>query len=172
MNYKVNYEILHTYELEEALKNIDEDANHEEAKLIKELITKGGYEYPSAIEIESAEITNTLYKSFLIIIASVFLTISLISLLFYSMFLALIPIIIQSTILYMVFTKHKLLRGSIRAWSIILIVSGVANLIASGYSPDPMSIYAIADEVIFLLIGSLYLSLSGKFIQLNEKSPI
>jgi len=50
---KVNYEILHIPELEEALKNIDEDANPEDAELIKELIAKGGYKYPPETNGES-----------------------------------------------------------------------------------------------------------------------
>lgn len=58
MNYKVNYEILHIAELEEALKNIDENKNQEEAKYIRRLIEKGGYKYPDKPKMEGHEITN------------------------------------------------------------------------------------------------------------------
>lgn len=51
MNGKVNYEIFHLSELEDALKNIDEAANPEEADLIKKLIAKGGYKYPESLEV-------------------------------------------------------------------------------------------------------------------------
>lgn len=62
MTNNVNYEILHLSELEEILGNIDEKTNPEEATLVKELIAKGGYKYPPQTNIESAQITNKVYK--------------------------------------------------------------------------------------------------------------
>lgn len=60
MNGKVNYEILHLSELEEALKGLDEDVNPEEVRLIKELIDKGGYKYPPETNRESVETVQSM----------------------------------------------------------------------------------------------------------------
>ena len=87
-----------------------------------------------------------------------------------SVLIALVPIAVQSAVLYMIFTKHKLLRGIIRIWSALLIIGGVFGLFAAYVSPDPVNIIVVADKAIFLMIGFIYLLLSDKYIQLNEIS--
>jgi len=170
MNDKVNYESLHLNELQDALKNINETQNPEEAKHIRGLIEKGGYTYPEKIEIESSEITNKYFKVTLILLISAFLAINTFNFIQYLYPKSLIPIIIQFTILFMIVRKHKYLRMLVMFWSFLLIISGLFGLFSISMSLDTLDPYKLLDKSFNLIAGLLFFWLSGKFIILNEKS--
>ena len=170
MSYKVNYENLHLSELEDALKNINEESHPDEAEYIRNLISKGGYKYPEKINIESAEITNNYFKWVLIVIISIFLAINTFNFISYLYPLSLIPMLIQSSILYMIVSKNKYLRTGVMLWSFLLIISGIFGLLSMNMSLDVINTYKLIDKSFNLIAGLLFFWLSGKFIISNEKA--
>ena len=170
MKYKINYESLHLNELQDALKNINEIEAPEEAKYISNLIEKGGYTYPEKTEIENSEIINNFFKWALILLISIFLMINTFNFIQYLYPKSLIPILIQSTILFMIIRKHKYLRMLVMFWSFLLIISGIFGLLSMNMSLDVVDIYKLIDKSFNLIVGLLFFWLSGKFIILNEKS--
>ena len=170
MKYEVNYESLHLNELQDSLKNINESEHPEEAKHIRNLIEKGGYTYPEKTEIESSEITNKYFKWALILLVSIFLTLNTFNFIAYLFPKALIPILFQSTILFMIIRKHKHLRMLVMLWSSLLIISGIFGLVSINMSLDNIDTYKILDKSFNLVAGLLFFWLSGKYIILNEKS--
>ena len=170
MEYKTNYEILHVHELEEALSNLDEKSNSEEAEYVRGLIAQGGYRYPPETAIESAEITNPVYKWSLLTFIALMMIVNITSLIFYYKPLALVPITFQGIIVYMIFAHNKHLKTLIIVWSVLLIVAGGAGLLVKMLSPGIIPLAEMADKALFLVVGVLLISFSGSCIKLHEKS--
>ena len=162
MSYKVNYENLHLSELEDALKNINEESHPDEAEYIRNLISIGGYKYP--------EKTNNYFKWVLIVLISIFLAINTFNFISYLYPLSLIPILIQGSILYMIVKKNKYLRTAVMLWSFLLIISGIFGLLSINMSLDALDTYKLIDKSFNLIAGVLFFWLSGRFIILNEKA--
>jgi hypothetical protein len=167
-----NYSKYHLHELHRALANIDEKQNPEESRIIREHIDQGGYQYPAgAALVTRSTFTSDKYKwSIVTLITALFLTntLSLLS----GDLIALIPMTLQGALLFMIFSNHKGTRGMLKAWAILLMVSGSLNIFSSLYDA-----YATALEVVIYLalisIGLVFFILTNHYIKLisdNETS--
>lgn len=161
---------MHVRELEEALSNLDEENHPEKAAYIKKLIDQGGYQYPASAVIESAEITNPVYKWGLLAFIALLMIANISSLLVYSHSMALVPIAFQSVIVYMIFTYNKHLKTLIIVWSVLLIVAGGAGLLVKILSSGTIPLATMADQALFLVAGVLLITFSGGCIKLHENA--
>lgn len=168
MSNTPNYASYHLHELEEALKNLDCEANPEEEKLLKELIANGGYSYPTGQQVSpetkslvtAQEITNSKFKWTLVGILGVLIFFNLVNLIFTHQLISLIPIIFQSVILTMIFKKNSSLKTFIKVWSVLLIIGGIAGMYLSTQIPEQSALF----NALSIIGGVLIFRFSGKYV--------
>ncbi len=165
MENKPNYSLYHLHELERALINIDPMANPEEAEIIKGYIAKGGFVYPKEPKIVGVRFVNSTYKWALVAVLAYFFLINLYTLVSAHNVSALVPLTLQGTILFMIYRNHKYTRGLIKAWSALLIVSGVAGILSKFYAFE-IDWSEAADHILTFAGGVLIIVLSNKFVEL------
>ena len=122
METQKNYGSYHLHELERALSNINEQDNPEEARLIREYIAKGGYQYPAHLTAR-ATFTSAPFKWTLFAVLSFLLLANVVSLLTGAL-IALIPMAIQGTLLIMIFSRHKNLGAMLKIWTYLMTIGG------------------------------------------------
>ena len=166
MRSRPDYSVYHLHELKTALADIDEAANPEEAKIIREYIAKGGYTYPRVMGVR---FISSAYKWALVAVIAVLFLTNLYSLVLGRTLIALVPLVVQGAILFVIFKKHKYARGLIMIWAALLIVSGSFGLFAMYYAPE-ISWPELAYHGLVLLAGALFFALANKCIELLHKS--
>lgn len=134
MDARPDYRLYHLSELHDALSKIDEAAFPEEAQIIREYIAKGGYVYPREPEVVGVQFRNSAYKwSVAGCVFWLFLE-NLYALSFKGILLALIPVSVQGAVLLSIATKHKWTMTLVKAWAVLLMVSGVFGGMALYYA--------------------------------------
>ena len=169
MNETPNYSTYHLNELKSALTNIDEEKKPEEAKLIRKYIQKGGYTYPIVTPIEKVNFVNKTYKWSLISIMLILLAINIYVFITWKNMSSLLPITLQSTILYLIYKNHKFARAFIKAWCILLIVSGFFRFLAMYYAPE-FSISRFLNHALPFSYGLIYLIYADKCVYLVPRT--
>ena len=84
-------------------------------------------------------------------------------------FKALIPILIQGTLLFLILSKNKQAKIGIKIWSIILILSyGISFFIKSFeiLLGDEIEINIIIKKGVYLIIGILIYSFNKKYVEI------
>lgn len=170
MNFKVNYENLHLSELKDALNKLNEDSQPEEAEYIRQLILKGGYQYPENTNYESAEISSTPFKWVLVSIITALLFFNIFTLIKSNYLWSVIPIIIQTALLSMIFTNNKNLKLLIKIWLIIIITGNFLGFYMLLIGSEPINYLQLADKGITLLVGIIIFWLSSKYIVMLPKA--
>lgn len=161
MANRPDYSLYHLHELEDALRS----ANSNEAQIIRELIAKGDYAYPKERGIASVHFSSTTYKWALVAVLLILFAINLYSLVLGNRLLALVPLALQGTILFMIYTYHKHTRTLIKVWSGLLIISGSFGLLSMLYAPE-FERRALLDHFLTLAGGLLFFMLSNRFVEL------
>ncbi len=160
-----DYSSYHLHELEEALKDIDESSNPEEARTIREFIARGGYVYPTEPPIERVCFANAAYKWSLVVVLTVLLSLNLIIFASAHYLRSLIPIVLQGTILFMIYRNHKYTRMLIKIWCGLLILSALFGFLAMYYAPA-IEVPALAEHGTTLVVGLVFLVLANRYVHL------
>jgi len=164
MENQPNYSLYHLHELERALMNIDPAANPDEAKIIKEYIAKGGFDYPKEPNIVRVRFVNATYKWTVVAVLACLFFVNLYALISVQNVRALVPLTLQGTILFMIYRNHKYTRSLIKVWSALLIISGVSGILSKFYAFEADWI-EVADHVLTVAGGVLIIVLSNKFVE-------
>lgn len=159
-----DYSSYHLKELEQALKEIDVNANPKEAKLIRGYMAKGGYTYPET-KFDRVEFTNAGYKWSLVVVLLLLFFTNLFIFLVSADILSMVPAIIQGVILLAIYKKHKYTRLLIQLWSALLILSAIAGFIAMFYAPD-FNGADVVGNAFRLFIGAAFFVLANKYVRL------
>lgn len=163
-----NYETYHLHELERALASINEQENPEEARVIREYIARGGYQYPEHL-FSRATFTSKIFRE-------IFIGLAALLLLSYSFgvlrgyWLALVPLIAQVVLLFMILTRHQSLPGMLKLWALAVSAYG-AYQIYTGFRL-PYGSVSFEDMGRFLIppaLSLLMLYLSRFFIVLTSE---
>jgi hypothetical protein len=136
MKYSQNYEIFHLHELEETLDKLDIEAKPDEAAYIKELIAKGGYQYPSAPKSARLLACSIKYRAFKYFLVFTFAC----SLLdpFLSGFEAanLVSLAFPSVALVSTVIEYKYLKHMLVFWCVVGAISWFGFAIRWYYTPE------------------------------------
>ena len=85
---------------------------------------------------------------------------------------ALLPIAIQGTLLFLIFTKNKNVKIGIKIWAIILIlshgISFLAKLVKIGLG-DEINLTELLNKAIFLTIGILIYVFNEKYVEISKE---
>lgn len=169
MDTRPDYRLYHLRELHDALSNIDEVAFPEEAKIIKEYIAKGGYAYPREQEVIAVRFHCSAYKWAVVGYVAWLLVWNLHTLVFNSVFLALIPVSVQGAVLVAIGAKHKWTKTLVKTWAALLMVAGFFGGLALSYAEYPgwadvmdelvtfasgLGVFWLADSCIELVLAS------------------
>lgn len=170
-----DYSIYHLHELEAALKNVDESANPDEARLIRGFIAKGGYKYPvaaasMAYAVKSVSFIGDTYKNFVTGVIWCLLLFNVLTLVSSQNLLALLPIAFQGSILAAVYLKYKYARLLIKIWCGLLIVSGASGFV-SMYFSSSYSLGRILWCFVTLAAGIGFLLLANRYVHLVLAQP-
>ena len=165
MNTQKNYGSYHLHELERALANINEQDNPEEARLIREYIAKGGYQYPAHLTAR-AVFTSAPFKWTLVAVLSFLLLANLVSLLTGAL-IALIPIAIQGILLFMIFTRHKNIGAMLKIWTSFITLAGAFLFYLTLQDPY-YTAFEAATRLILPAISLTLLILSSRYIGLTS----
>lgn len=170
MEGRPNYSLFHLQELKEALANIDENANPEEAKIIREHIERGGHAYPKPPDVAGIRFTNMAYKwSITAILTALFLS-NTYALVFGGGMRALIPMALQGAALLLIFTNHRHTQLLIKIWSGLLVVSGIFGLSARLFDSD-IQWLEVVWPLLKLFLGLVIFNLSNKYVEPVVVSP-
>lgn len=164
-----DYSAYHLHELERALENLDESARPEEARAIREHIARGGYVYPTEPAIEKVAFTNAAYKWSLVGALGALALFNLAAFLFTDM-RALIPLVLQGALLFMIHQNHKHTRAVIKVWSALLVVSALFGFLAMSKAPD-FDAATLAEHAARLVIGLAFLLLADRCVSLIPVDP-
>ena len=168
METNPDYSKFHLSELQNELAKIDEESSPDRAKLIREYIAKGGYQYPAGSpSIDYAVFENKTYKSALIACVTILLLINLAALALTLNFLALLPVSIQAVMLYLIYSNNKGVRTAVKLWSVLLIIAGSFGLLSQIYAPS-VNIIELVFRLVLLGIGGYFLVFSNNSIRLVE----
>ena len=165
MKPRPDYSIYHLHELECALAKIDETTNREEAEVIREYIKKGGYIYPKELEIIGVRFVSATYKWALVSVLVILLLTNFYLLVIADRLLAVVPIAFQATILGVIYRKHKHTRRLIKAWSMLLVISGTFGALAQ-YFAQELDWMELADHLVTFAGGMAFFVLSNRFVEL------
>jgi len=160
-----NYSTYHLDELEKALANIDESKKPEEAEIIRGYIEKGGYSYPTPPLIDKVKFISPTYKWSLTLILTYLLAYNAYALISWKTLIALVPITIQSILLYMIFKNHKHVRTLIKVWSVVLLVSAFFGFLSIYYATE-VTAARVIDHLFSLVVGLSYLVFADKCVEL------
>jgi len=170
MNNKVNYKNLHLNELEEALNNLDQESYPGEAEYIRKLIIKGGYQYPENTNYGKTEITNNVFKWMLVAVIFIFLCVNIITLVKSHYIWSIIPIIIHTSLLGMIFTKSTNLKFLIKLWFGIIIVGNFLGFYMLLVSSEPLNYMKLAEKSIIITIAIITIWLTNKFMIMRSNT--
>ena len=165
METQKNYGSYHLHELERALSNINEQDNPEEARLIREYIAKGGYQYPAHLTAR-ATFTSAPFKWTLVTVISFLLLANIVSLLTGAL-IALIPMAIQGILLFMIFTRHKNIGAMLKIWTFLLTIAGAINFYIT-LQDAYYTAFEAATQLILPAISLTLLILSSRYIALTS----
>ena len=165
METQKNYGSYHLHELERALSNINEQDNPEEARLIREYIAKGGYQYPAHLTAR-AVFTSAPFKWVLVAVLS-FALLPLFNSLLTGALMALVPIAIHVILLVMIFTRHKNLGAMLKAWTYLMTIGG-ASLFYLTLQDPYYTAFEAATRLILPAISLTLLILSSRYIGLTS----
>jgi hypothetical protein len=165
MQTQPDYSSYHLHELEAALANIDESTNPEEAKIIRGYIEKGGYIYPKEPEVVGVRFVSATYKWILVVVLAVLFVANLYFLAVEHRIIALIPLTLQSGMLYVIQKNHRYTRSLIKIWSTLLIISGSFGILSMFYATE-VNWPKLAGNVLTLGGGLIFFALSSRFVEL------
>lgn len=160
-----DYSTFHLHELADALKRIDESTNPEEAKIIREFMTRGGYVYPTEPETERVEFTNAAYKWVLVAVLSALFLLNMIILVTTHHLWSLVPMTFQGTILLMILNDYKYTRMLIKLWCALLMVSALFGFLSLYYASN-VDISDVVEHIFKLGIGVVFIMLSDRYVKL------
>jgi hypothetical protein len=164
MNSIPDYSAYHLHELERALKDLDESARPEEARAIREHIARGGYVYPTEPAIEKVAFTHAAYKWLLVGVLGVLALFNLATF-FFTDIRALIPLVLQGALLFMIGQNHRHTRMLIKVWCALLIASALFGFLAMVYAPD-FDVARFGEHTLKLLVGLVFLLLADRCVSL------
>lgn len=167
MENKKYYELLQTEELKKRLAQVDVNKNPQEAQYLGALIERGGN--ASAFNFQSAVITNRYFKWLLVSILSIFIFSGLLHLYLLLNPTALVSILVQSLILFLVVCEHKSMRVVVKIWSALLCINGLIGIYAINLSPDNFDLYDRIEIVFIAVLGASLFFLARNYIKLVDK---
>ncbi|BEU04380.1 hypothetical protein OAG1_31800 [Agarivorans sp. OAG1] len=139
MKYLQNYETFHLHELEGALKKLDVESNPDEAAYIKELIDKGGYQYPSSVKksrLAACTIKHRAFKYFLVVFFSYGLLVRISMQMIEFNAVKLIGDCLTFAIIVSAITEYKYLKHMLMVSCLAGLVAWLGIAIQWYYSPD------------------------------------
>lgn len=170
MNSIPDYSAYHLHELERALRDLDESARPEEASAIREHIARGGYVYPTEPAIEKVAFTNAAYKWSLV---GALGALALFNIATFALTLdmrALIPLVLQGALLFMIRQNHRHTRTLIKVWCALLIASALFGFLAMVYAPD-FDAARFGEHALKLVVGLVFLLLADRCVSLVPVDP-
>ncbi|HEY6096152.1 MAG TPA: hypothetical protein VIU93_14480 [Gallionellaceae bacterium] len=120
---------------------------------------------PSVPRVERVRFTSEVYKWSLVAVLSTMLLYSLVVFSLTFNIRALEPVILQGTLLLMIYHEYKHTRVLIKLWCSMLIVSAVLGLMSLYYA-DEIKIPVLADNVISLAVGMIFLVWADRYVQI------
>lgn len=161
-----NYRIYHLDELHKELDQIDEAKYPEEAKVIREYISKGGYQYPEAYmgRVIRVSFTNARYKWTLVAVLAAFFLTNALTLLTGHL-IALLPLTVQGVMLFMIFTSHRYIRALIKIWLTLLLLTSSLGLLSIFYATH-VTVLGVLLQLAPAAIGLTFLITVNKHVQL------
>ncbi len=150
------------------MKALDPQVDQEEIQEIHKWIDKGGYQFPSSNPTDAIptgysinrKAVRTKFHSpkfimWLVVLLSLMLLLNLYGLLVMHMSFALIPIAIQSAILYCLYKAHSMTKTLVKTWAGVMFAGGAFGLISALIRGDFLSDLPITN--IFYLVASAYI---------------
>lgn len=168
MQTRPDYSSYHLHELEAALESIDESTNPEEVKIIRGYIEKGGYTYPKEPkepEVAGVRFVSAGYKWLLVSVLSVLFVANLYFLAVDLRVIALIPLTLQGSMLWMIQKNHKYTRSLIKIWSALLIIAGSFGMLSMSFATE-INWPKLAGNVLKLGGGIMFFALSNRVVEL------
>ncbi|MBL7996872.1 hypothetical protein JNM05_16015 [bacterium] len=117
------------------------------------------------------------YIQSIVTILSVLLVVNIFFLIFALSFFSIIPIIVQTSVLYMIYVKHRNVANWIRGWCVLLMISGGMKLLSLvlrtfDYTSFGNKDAFVADTMLdsgfrisLLIIGAIYYILADDYIK-------
>lgn len=168
MNTLPDYSRFHIHELKDRLKALDPQVDQEEIQEIHKWIEKGGYQFPSSNPTDAPQAGYSINRKavrtkfhspkfimWLVVLLSLMLLLNLYGLLVMHISFALIPIAIQSAILYGLYKAHPMTKTLVKTWAGVMFAGGAFGLISALMRGDFLSDLPITN--IFYLVASAYI---------------
>lgn len=152
MNTLPDYSRFHIHELKARLKALDPQVDQEEIQEIHKWIDKGGYQFPSSNPTDTNQTGYSINRrairtkfhspkfiKWLVALMVVMLLLNFYGLLVMDLRFALIPIAVQSAILYGLYKAHPMTKTLVKIWAGVIFAGGVFGLIAGILSGNFLS---------------------------------